>query len=418
MHRLLGSPRRSCGALLALLWLLAAPGARAAGRNLLVNPGFEDPLAGHPWMPAGWDTSRAGTEAVLFTRDDYSKHEGSFGVGVANASTSLPLWHNWSQTIAVTPDMWGKDLVFSVWSKNNGLEGRGYVLLQAFRDTVGVLARKWGLPRGAAGRRGGFPGVNDPIVDLAWDRASFAERETDWIQRDLRVFLPPTTNLITVRIGLYGIGQVLFDDASLTLEPAKPAVAPPLHTNLLADPGFEAGGLGWELSIPPFPMYTAGPDTVHPHSGTYCMHFNQEHGMVAGRAGVSQVFCNRALSGKRVRFSAYGRSDTLRSQILLHLYCHTRTGVTQVPSVGRVSTTSDWTPLAVECDVPRDTYSVWAHIEYTAPVAGHAYFDDASFEVLGPATGAPTPGAESSAAPDVGPHGSPAKGAKPSGSRQ
>ena len=53
---------------------------------------------------------------------------------------------------------------------------------------------------------------------------------------------------------------------------------------------------------------------------------------------------------------------------------------------------ADWTKLTVEADVPEDTYAVWALMEYTAPVVGHAYFDDLSLEVLGPATGRPTPG--------------------------
>ena len=41
--------------------------------------------------------------------------------------------------------------------------------------------------------------------------------------------------------------------------------------------------------------------------------------------------------------------------------------------------------------MPDDTYATWAWIEYTAPVPGRAYFDDMSLEVIGPATGEPTP---------------------------
>ena len=374
-------------AVLAVLALLVveAP-ARAADKNLLVNPGFEQGVEGHEWMPAGWDTSRAGTETVIFTRDAYAAHTGSVGAGIANASTAMPLWHNWSQSIEVTPDMWNKDIVLTVWTKNNGVDGRGYVLLQCYRDTVGVLAKRWKLTRDQAGRRSGFAGVNDPVLDLGWKREAFVDRETEWVQRKLRLYLPPTTNFITVRLGLFGSGQVLYDDASLTLENPEKATVPPLRTNLLGDPGFEQGGIPWELSIPIYPDYTAQPDTLRPHSGSYAFHFNQEHGLVAGRAGVSQPFCNRALSGKRVRFSAFVRADSLRSQVFATLYFHTRTGSSSQISEARVSGTEDWTQLVVEGNAPKDTYTVWAVIELTAPVPGHAYVDDASFEVLGPAT--------------------------------
>jgi hypothetical protein len=299
----------------------------------------------------------------------------------------MPLWHNWSQTVDVTPDMWGKDLLLTVWTRNNGVEGRGYVCLQAFRDTVGKMARAWKIDRYAASRRLGLVGVNDPQIDLAWKRESFGDHETDWVERTLRVFLPPTTTLITVRMGLFGTGQVMFDDASLTLETATPAKAPPLHTNLFRDPGFEGGALAWELSTPPYPPIICDRDTTLSHTGKACMHFNCENGISMGRTGVGQVMCDRALAGKRLRMTAYAKAESLGSSIYVHLFSHTKSGFTRQSSTSTVYGTMDWTQLAVEADIPEDTYEVWAWIEYSSPVPGHAYFDDATLEVLGPATG-------------------------------
>ena len=390
-------------ALVAVCSLAVAAAAHAAGPNLLSNPGFEDPLGDHPWMPAAWDTSRGNTEMVFFGRDDFSAHTGQFGVSVANASITLPLWHNWSQSIDVTPDMWGKDVAFSVWTKSNGVDGRGYVGLQAYRDTVAKMARAWKVDRSAAQHRLGLAGVNDPVIDLGWQRESFADNETGWVQRTLRVYLPPTTTLITVRCGLYGTGQVQFDDAAVTLETAAPATVPPLRTNLLQDPGFEGDALAWELSTPPFPPFIAARDTTFAHSGKACMHFYSEAGLVAGRSGVAQVFCNRALAGKRLRMSAWARADSLGSSIIVQLFFHTKSGFRTAGSPQTVYGTMDWTKLLVEADAPDDTYAIWAWIAYTAPVPGHAYFDDAAFEVLGPATGQLTPG--------LAPPGTPARGA-------
>src|SRR5262249_16586115 len=217
------APSRAAGlaAALGVFAILAlATAAHATGRNLLLNADFEPRSGDHPWMPAEWDTSRGNTEMVFFGRDNFSAHSGRYGVSVANASATMPLWHNWSQTLDVTPDMWGKDLVLTVWTRSNGVEGRGYVCLQAFRDTVGKIARQWTIDRFVAATRLGVPGVNDPQIDLAWKRVSFDENETEWVQRTLRVYLPPTTTIITVRMGLFGTGQVMFDDASLTLETA------------------------------------------------------------------------------------------------------------------------------------------------------------------------------------------------------
>lgn len=371
---------------------LPAP-ARAEGSNLLANPGFEEPLASHPWMPTGWDTSRAGIETVFFGRDEFSAHTGEHGVSVASASTVLPLWHNWNQTIDIDPSMWGKDLVLRVWTRSNGVEGRGYVLIQAFRDTVGKVARRLKTSREAASRRAGFPGVNDPVADLAWQRVSFNEAETDWVQREARVYVAPTTDLVTVRLGLFGTGQVIFDDASLELEPALPPDELPLRRNVLKDPSFEGSSLAWELSTPPYPLFTAERDTTRASSGKASMHFHCEAGLVSGRAGVAQVIVNRGLAGKRLRLTGFAKAESLQSQISMQLFCHTRTGMKVEKSLMQVYGTTDWSPMIVETDVPPETYAVWAWMLYTAPVPGHAYFDDLSLQVMGPATGAPTPAA-------------------------
>jgi hypothetical protein len=380
--------RLALGGALGLLCALAlAPAASAAGQNLLANPDFEAPLEGHAWMPAGWDTSRGNTEMVFFGRDGFSKHTGEYGVNVANASATMPLWHNWSQTIDVKPDMWGKDMLLTVWTRNNGVDGRGYVGLQAYRDTIGKMAREWKIDRWSAGLRLGLSGVNDPQIDLAWKRESFGENETGWVQRTLRAYLPPTTTLITVRMGLFGTGQVMFDDASLTLEPAAPPVVPPPHTNMFRDPGFEGDALAWELSTPPFPPIIADRDTTRSHSGKASLHFSCENGITMLRTGAAQVFSNRGLSGKRLKLWGYAKSESLGSSIYTQLFFHTKSGFKLASSQQTVYGTMNWTKLEVEADVPEDTYEVWAWIQYSAPVPGHAYFDDMWLEVLGPATG-------------------------------
>jgi hypothetical protein len=369
----------------------AAMANGATSKNLLENPGFEESLKGHPWMPAGWDTAASGLPSVFFGRDNSFAHSGNYSVNVANASTVLPLAYNWSQGVPIDPSMWGKDLVLTVWTKSVGVEGRAYVKLEAYCDTISRMAKTWNVSREDAASRLRITQINDPILDLGWKRQFFSQPETDWVRHELRVYVAPSVNMAFVRCGILGIGQLYVDDASLTVEPAQPAAEIQPNVNLIADPGFEGDGNSWELSLPPYPGMNADRDTTVAHSGKASMRFSSEHiGFVAGKTGVCQVFPNRNLAGKRVRLSGYMKCDSLKSSAYLTIYCHTVSGAKQkVGSEKQFSGTMPWGRAVVEMDVPPDTYEVWAWLAYTAPAAGVLYIDDASFEVVGPATGQP-----------------------------
>lgn len=361
------------------------PAPVRASDNLLVNPGFEDPLPGHPWMPAGWDTSQTDLPTSYFGRDTVLRHSGRYAVSTASASALIPLAHNWSQTLMADSSWWGKDAVFSVWTKSVGLEGRGYVLLQCYRDTVSRMARTWGIPREDAMRRMKIAPVDDPILDLGWRRDFFEEPESDWVHREVRVFVPPSTDMIYVRAGLYGLGQLFIDDASLTLEPAQPPVEWPTGKNLLADADFEGDLHAWELSLPPFSGIQYGQASDTASSGAHSYRFEGGSSMVRGKMGICQVLPDRALAGKRLRLSGDIKTDSLVSLAGMKLYCHTLHGAKAATSVERPSGTMPWTHTTVEIDAPPDTYEVWAWFSYMGPAPGVVWFDNASLEILGPA---------------------------------
>jgi hypothetical protein len=379
-------------AILVPLAFAAAAPARAATVNLLDNGGFVKSLGEHPWMPSGWDTSRAGFSSVFFGRDTLEPHGGSYSVSVANASGTYPLAPNWSQALIVDRNIWGKDLVFSVWTRTMGLEGRAYIKLEAYRDTISKMSKIWRVPRDAAGRRLEITPIDDPILNLGWQREYFSDPETDWIRREVRVYIPASVNIVFVRCGLVGTGQLMLDDASLTLETARPMAAPALRTNLLADPGFEENGNAWEYSLPPYPDMHAERDSTVAHSGKSSLLFTSPAaGMVQTRAGVSQVFNNRALAGKRLRLTGYIKCDSLRSSAFVSLFCQTISGVVQNVSTDVISGTTGWEKSTVEIDVPPDAYAVWAWMSYTAPTPGRVHFDDASLVVVGDATASSKP---------------------------
>jgi hypothetical protein len=385
------TPRpRGTSTFLALLLLAlaaaAAHGAPAAGRNLLANPGFEAPLAGHPWMPAAWDTFSSGLPTVFFGRDTILVHGGRYAVSVASLSTSVPMFHNWSQTLVVGRELWGKDLVFSVWTRSNGVQGRAYVLLQAYRDTVTKMARIWGMDRDAARDRLGITATNDPLVNLGWNRRYFSENETRWVKRTVRIFVPPTTNVVIVRGGITGTGQVLFDDASLTAEPARPSPPVAPNTNLLADPGFEGDGNDWEYSMPPYEGLSVERDTTVAHSGRASIRMEGGlQGPVPARTGVCQMIANRNLVGKRVRLSGWIKTDSLQTQAYIMVYCSTADGDVHEPTPVEFGMNTDWTLATMEVDVPPGTLIVWGWFLYNAPSRGRVWYDDCSLEVVGTA---------------------------------
>jgi len=371
--------------------------AKFVSKNLLKNPGFEQRLVDHEWMPAGWDTSISGLPTVFFGRDTLLAFKGSYSVSLANLSVLFPMGHNWSQTLLVDSTsigrkMWGKDLVFSVWTRSIGIEGRAYVLVQAYRDTISKMALIWGIDRDAAQRRLNIKPVDDPLLDFGWKRQFFSENETEWVRREVRVYCPPSVNVIFVRLGIQGTGQVMFDEASLTVEDPLPAKAPGPGENLLADPGFEGDGTAWEYSIPAYRGMRIDLDSTVAHSGRQSARCRSGEGeYVIARSGACQVICNRALQGKRLRLTAWCKTDSLRGTAYTKIYCHTLSGMRQVPQGQQTGATSDWKMTTLEMDVPKDTYAIWVWCAWDAPVPGIVHWDDCLLEVTGPAKSLASP---------------------------
>ena len=377
----------------ALLAALSAPPAStapkpgsAAGRNLLSNPGFEDGLPGHAWMPAAWDTFESGLNTVFFGRDSFLVHDGTYAVSVANLSTLMPMFHNWSQTIIVGPESWGKDLTFTVWTRSNGLDGRAYVLIQAYRDTIQKMAIRWGVPRDTAMTRLGFVPTGQPIVLTGYRRLYFSDQETDWVKREVTTHIATGTDIVSVRGGIFGTGQVLFDDAALG---ARPTVAPPPapeHRNLLADPGFEGNGNAWDYSVPPFPGLKIERDTLVWHGGRTSIHMHGGKAPFQARTGMVQLFDGRPFWGKRLRVSAWIRCDSLRNGLpYVKIFATTPAGELVGPPATEYGGTMPWTQIGYELDIPPGVDLVSAWFMYNAPAEGDLWFDDCSLEVLGPA---------------------------------
>lgn len=371
--------------LIAGLFSIASLPAFAA-ENLLQNPGFEIPSGENTWMPAAWDTFESGLPTVFFGRDTLVARSGKYAISVANVSDATPMWMNWSQSVIVGPESWNKDLLFTIWTRSAGVQGRGYILAQAYRDTVGRMAKTWGITRDAAAQRMRVPALEDPLQNLAWRRVYFSETETEWVHREIRVYCPPLVNLLTVRVGVFGTGQVMFDDAALTLEPARPAEAIKNGVNLLADSGFEGDGNAWEYSMAPYEGLVIRRDSTVAHTGKSSVFMETTAGaFVKARTGVCQLIVNRNLGGKRMRATGWVKADSLKGDPYMIVYATTARGDVRESTPRDLSGTLDWTKVVHEFDVPPRTYMVWVWYLYDAPVDGRLWWDDMTLEVVGPA---------------------------------
>lgn len=373
--------------LLALLAVLpaaatrvaAAPGSGRAG-NLLPNPGFED---GGLFSPTDWDTTVAGVPTVLFYWDDDVKHGGERSVSIINAGDALPVWHNWNHMFLHAGHLVGRDLELTVWVRSAQMGGgRGYVMLQAYRDTVMNKARDEGTTRDEARTAMGFKYADDPQLELGWARQYFSAEHDEWTPLKVRMFVPPTTNLVLVRLGIYGSGQVWFDDAELVA--TAPAQAPlPLGRNLLANPGFERPLDDWEFSMPAAVGAAIVSDSSQAHSGRYSALFTAPNRpLYQTFMNVCQVFNAHNLSGRRVRMSGWARTEDIIDSAYLSIWTTGLYGIAGSLAGDALTGTNDWTFYSVEFDVPKDTYTVWARAGYQAG-PGRVWWDDLKFEVLG-----------------------------------
>lgn len=359
----------------------AAQGTAARGTNLLGNPGFED---GGLFNPSDWDTTSAGVPTVLFHWDSETRRSGARSGSVINAGDAMPVWHNWNQKLRHAGRFGGRDLEFTVWVRAAQMSGgRGYVLLQAYKDTIMNLAYDEGITRDEARNKLGYKFVDDPVQEMAWGRRYFSADLDDWVQQKVRLYIPPGTDLVLARCGIYGAGQVWFDDASLVALPPAPPAPLALGKNLLVNPGFEQPFDAWEYSIPPTVGASIRPDSTTARSGRMSAFLTSTTvPEFSTFQNIGQAFNTRGLSGRRVRMSGWCKLENIVDSAYLSIQTSGKRGVARTLAGDALTGTHDWTFYSVEFDVPKDTYLVWARAGYLTGL-GKVWWDDLKFEVLG-----------------------------------
>src|SRR5262249_6765754 len=192
--------------------------------NLLTNPSAED---GTLLSPTDWDSSITQVPTARFGWDSEQAHDGKRSLYIINTGNVIPVWFNWSQTLTErVSSLAGKELTLRAWVKTRNLSGKAYLLLQAYRDTVLLEAMKQGVPRQRMRDLMHIKPADDPQLEMGWVRKQLSGDHDDWTPLEVKVFVPPSTNMVFVRGGIFAVGEVWFDDFSLTAAP--PASGQPL----------------------------------------------------------------------------------------------------------------------------------------------------------------------------------------------
>jgi hypothetical protein len=372
--------------LLGLIVVPCSPVEAAEAQQLIRNGSVEE---GVLFTPTGWDTTVSGLPTVRFAWDESQAHSGNRSMHIYSVSDVVPMWHNWNQYISGVNELGGKEVVLRVWMKTQQLTGQAYLLVQAYRDTVTIEALRTGEDRMVTRRKMKIAATKDPQVELGWGRKYISEEIPEWTPVEVSLYIPPSTNLLYIRAGIFGVGAVWFDDLSLEVREATPEKPFPAETNLLVNPGFEEGLAGWDFSLAPIDG-TRVLLSDEAHSGAHSVLLeSQGKPPVQIISTVFQAFNTRQMSGKRVRLSGWIKIEGLdKSSAFIRLFGTGMYGDYMPGASQAYSNTIDWTHITMEKDIPADTYVLWSQAGFSTDV-GRIWFDDMSLEIVGDATGKP-----------------------------
>jgi hypothetical protein len=159
---------------------------------------------------------------------------------------------------------------------------------------------------------------------------------------------------------------------------AEPASSP--------QPAAEETPRGWYLYEEPTGSYEIGSDREQSHSGRASGRMKALHTDTKGFGALGQRFMAQRFLGKRVRFSAFIRTDRVLGEAGLSMRIDWRGdgGRTNIvystidthPVRGR----TNWTPADLVVDVPTDATQIALALLLRGP--GTAWIDDVKFEVV------------------------------------
>lgn len=235
-----------------------------------------------------------------------------------------------------------------------------------------------------------------PVFDGVQNRP--IQGTTDWRKYSLTMELPQNATYVPVGLLLYGEGQVWIADARIELlDQNAPVLITPGSITTIYNPSFETGLVGWRW------WHTPGGssggeltvDTDVAHSGDASVQLRADQLERGDQILLAQTIRAATYAGKRVRVSAYLKSENVTGDAVLWFGASMRH-----PGGGQITLaidnmgdrpvrgTADWQKHEMVLDIPTEA----SHIDVGAILSGNGkvWVDDFAIEEVGndvPTTG-------------------------------
>ncbi|NCQ28947.1 MAG: hypothetical protein GW802_16195 [Armatimonadetes bacterium] len=366
LHAHSGIAEFANSAILLIAFCCCAVAEEAAPpRNYLQDPGFETGAA--VWQKV-FPEDQAATVALALDRQVKRSGEGS--VSVADTAGKVWAFHNWTQHLEEFPK--GKWAELSAWVKPEDVRYSAQLALQCWD--------------GAAKKTVGW--------------ASTADREKirgtgDWERHAVRLFVPPTTTMMWVRLGLTGAGKVWFDDVAVTaadgpLPLASLQIAP--GGDALLNGGFEEQHPGLLTHWIPYTPQSQGNkveltrDAMIFHSGKAAARIMNRDWMNRELNHWGQMVAPAPI-GRRVRLEGWVKTQSVEGEVGFLVQCFDGPMHALPRLLAEVSSLqtqkpqgdTDWTKVSTGLSVPPGTMQLWVRAFLKGP--GTAWFDDVQLVV-------------------------------------
>jgi hypothetical protein len=370
-------------ALAACLVLAIGLGAFALSRARLAQPGPQTPIAGVPTPASVALTSPTvpapvsqGTLIVQMVpsewllrgdgRYDYETYPDTSETYSGTASAYLapkdPDWRGDVYLVKMVnqPELAGKRVRVSAYIKSEGVKSH---------------AELWLTPAEYLPKFGRFDGsLNRQITGT-----------TGWERYEITQDVPPDSMSISFGLRLVGQGKVWIDEARL--EVVGPD-APVLTTRSLANPGFESGFDGWDVSGRSDSVKLA---TSVFHSGGTSMRLEgskSQPSKLMPPVEVKQTVQLSGWAGKRIRVTAFVKTENVSKWGTIYADLEEKVSNSSSRRVAHddlytrpIPSTSDWSQYSIVLDVPEGTImlTVGAFVDG----GGVLLLDDVQIEEVG-----------------------------------
>jgi hypothetical protein len=344
------------------VWIDAArlevvgPDAPVLTTRSLANPGFESGFD-------GWDVTGASDSVKLATSEFHS------------GGTSMRLEGSKYSSSKLMPQVQVKQTVqLSGWAGKR-------IRVTAFVKTENL--RKWGTI---------YADLEEKVSDSSSRRVAHDDLYTrpipstsDWNQYSIVLDVPEGTIMLTVGAFVDGGGVLLLDDVQLEEVGKEVALTGVPMQDAPTNLDFEAGLTTWLVDGTYPAGYQVGLDDKDVHGGKASAYIKADYNLVgeSDSVGLEQRFDTSQFQGRRIRVSAYIRSNNVSRNVSFRVVAQSsglRSGNTAQLPQGLIFGRRDWQKYELVVDVPKD--SLYISVLLSLEGQGEAWFDDLNVEIV------------------------------------